>query len=461
MAILDKNGNPYPTALTRKFPSSRVGTRNWDRITRGLEVSPEWIVGALDRAERGQMKDLVLLNRRMEERFPAYAGAMGQLKEPIKQAELRVEPASKTKKDREMADVVRRVLDSDDFHLAKPDMLDSIGVGFSIMGQRWAESGKHFVPVAWKHFRPELFVWEEEGTVPHFNLGTTTEPLDYGRWMTHVSRIRSGLPINGGLSRSVAMFYMFYSNAWLSYAALASIFGLPLRTGQYPDDAEPEDIEELRDALLEMGSDAVALFKQGMEIEVLKDASGNSGTNNFFNDYIDLLEKQVLIAVLGQNMTSLNNGSRAQAEVGERGKDLQVRAIAFGLGASWRHDVVGPIVELNIGPGHPLPKVYLDLEDGEDIGRLANGLAPLIDRGLKIRVADLLDRCGFSVPEGMPEDLEMHPDGESSASGDAKELGRVVMQICEVLDSGDQMRTAKKRIGKLVEAVGYSLKDAA
>ncbi len=440
------------------------GRSVWDRLTLGVDMTPQWIISALDRGERGEMRDLMLLNRRMEERLPGYAGAMGQLKYPLTQCEVRVQAASDDPRDVDLANAIEHVLKSDAFQLAKPDMLDALGVGYSLTEQRWGDVGEAFVPVAWQYVRPDLVRWAADGTTPELDLGMGRRAkLGHGRWIPHISRVRSGLPINGGMGRSVAMFYLFYVQAWLSLAAFARIFGLPLRTATYPPGTSPEDIAILEQALHQMGTEAVALMKEGMKFVIERaNASGNAGSDQFFANYIKLIEEQVLMAVLGQTMTSQNGSSLAQAEVHERGKDLQIRALAFQISASWRAHLVRPIVDLNLGPDRPAPQVWLDVEDGDDIKALADGLVKLIDRGLPVKAVEIYDRCGLQRPENVPDDLTLVPLGSWAVSGDAandksEAMGRALAMVAEQLNTGRDVRQIQAAMRPVLAPLGYTI----
>lgn len=442
----------------------------WDRITLGVDASPQWVVQALDRAERGDMTDFVLLNRRMEERLPGYAGALGQLKFPLTQAEVRIKEVGSSGPEKKMADDLRRILDSDGFHLAKPDMLDALGVGYSVVEQRWGSVGSILAPVQWQPVRPDIIRWGPYGT-PELEVGLgDRRPLKHGRWIVHVSKIRSGMTNNLGLGRGVAMFYLFYNRCMTSYMAMADIFGLPSRLGKYPAHASAEDIEVLREALHSLGSEAVALIKDGMQIELLRaNASGNAGSDRFFYDYAMLIEDQVIKLVLGQSMTSSNGGgSLAKAEVAERGKDAQVRALAFQLSAAWRASVVRPFIDINYGTHIEAPHVWLDVEDGDDIKVLAEGLVKLVDRGLPVLAADILDRCGLPIPRDLPDGLLLHPLGGAETSQEvertkakAEQASRLLKMVCEAIDGETRLRDVIRTVGPELAAAGYELKAAA
>jgi phage gp29-like protein len=273
--------------------------------------------------------------------------------------------------------------------------------------------------------------------------------------------------MNGGMGRSVAMFYLFYVQAWLSLAAFARIFGLPLRTATFEDGASAEDMAILERALHSMGSEAVALLKKGMTFKIERaNASGNAGSDQFFASYIKLIEESVQMAVLGQTMTSQNGGgSLAKAEVGERSKDMQVRALAFQLSATIRASIVRPMVDLNLGPDRPAPDVWLDVEDGDDIKLLADGLVKLIDRGLPVRAVEVLDRCGLQRPEGMPEDLVLVPLGSwatgnkaaNDTEDDASSMARALANVVEQLNGGRDLRVVCDALAPVLGPLGYKV----
>ena len=60
--------------------------------------------------------------------------------------------------------------------------------------------------------------------------GLSLEPY---KFITHVPRLKSGIPIRGGLARVVVWAWMFKTYGIKDWMAFAEVFGMSLRVGTY------------------------------------------------------------------------------------------------------------------------------------------------------------------------------------------------------------------------------------
>lgn len=87
------------------------------------------------------------------------------------------------------------------------------------------------------------------------------------KFIVHLPRIRSGLPIRGGLARLAAVGYMCKAWTWKDWMGFADIFGMPMRVGRYGPSASKDDINTLMSAVANLGSDAAAVIPDSMKID--------------------------------------------------------------------------------------------------------------------------------------------------------------------------------------------------
>jgi phage gp29-like protein len=216
------------------------------------------------------------------------------------------------------------------------------------------------------------------------------------RLIIHRPRLKSGLPIRGGVARLVAVSYMCKSFALKDWMRFAELFGMPLRIGRYGPGAKPDDIAVLRRAVAQLAADAAAILPEGMKIEFEEIANADGGAE-LFEKLAEWLDKQISKAVLGQTMTTDDGSSQSQANVhNEVRKDI-LKADAKQLAATVNH-LVRIFIDLNYGPQQKYPRVVLQVTEPEDLKALADALTPFIDRGLQVEASAILDKFGLAAP---------------------------------------------------------------
>lgn len=407
-----------------RFRSGR--TTGWVNITDGTQVDPEWISSAIRSMERGDHRSYALFAERIKERFIPFMSAVGELSDGLG-GEFRLKPASQSRDDRKISEAVYRVVKGDAFQLALTDLRDAMPVGWSNLEMQWdVDSEGRFVPMRFLKVPSDAIKFADDGCTPMILApGWQYEPLEWGRFISHVSRLRSGLPVNVGMAKSCAYLYMFESFAWSAWSGYLERFGHPFVTATHRKGAAPEEIAALEDAVATLTAEGSLVYEDTMGIKILEHVAASGNANGAgFRDFIAAVGKQTRVAVLGVDMTDTSSGSRALGEVLERKVEARKRTIAFQESATLRRDLVRAIMAVNFEGGavRPAPYLHLDIEDNADMKELAEGLGPLIDRGAQVRVAEVLDRCGLPIPEGMDEALLMYPLNSQAAmqnAGDA------------------------------------------
>lgn len=75
---------------------------------------------------------------------------------------------------------------------------------------------------------------------------------------------------------------------------------MPVRIGRYGNAASDDDIELLKEAVTNLGSDAAAVLHESMRIEFASAAKGNNGTE-IFERLADFFNKTLSKIVLGRS----------------------------------------------------------------------------------------------------------------------------------------------------------------
>ncbi|MDF3931386.1 DUF935 domain-containing protein [Pseudomonas citronellolis] len=415
--ILDASGRPFPKVdiLQEVVHASVTGVNQaWSTDTVSTSLDPARLRAILNAAATGDARDYLTLAEEMEEKDPHYAAVLGTRKRAVSGLPISVEAASAQPHDEELADVVRQLVELPEFGDMLDDLLDAIGKGYSVVEPLWEYRDGKFWPKSYEHRDPRWFQFDRVTgkrlqLLDSTGLGTELPP---GRLLIHRPRLKSGLPIRGGVARLVAVSYMCKSFTLKDWMRFAELYGMPLRIGRYGPGAKPDDIAVLRRAVAQLAADAAAILPEGMKIDFVEIANAAGGAE-LFEKLAEWLDKQISKAVLGQTMTTDDGSSQSQANVhNEVRKDI-LKADAKQLAATVNH-LVRIFIDLNYGPQKVYPKVVLQVTEPEDLKALADALTPFIDRGLKVESSAILDKFGLSAPEDGAEVLRAK-DGAPAA----------------------------------------------
>ena len=374
-------------------------------------LTPERLAAVLTGAVEGDMEDYLVLAEEMEERDLHYSSQLRTRKLAVSGLEPVVEAASDDKKDIELADEIRTLVSEAAFSDMLFDLLDGLGKGFSVVEVIWASENGRWLPKDYRWADPRFFRFDRETgrTLRHYDPsqsidGVELEPYKY---LVHMPRVKSGLPVRNGLARLSAAMYMLKGYTLKDWWAFAEVFGMPIRVGKYGPNATDEEIGTLVNAIANIASDAGAAIPESMQLELIETAKGNGG-DTLFENMAQWADSQISKGVLGQTMTADNGSSQSQANVhNEVRGDIQrddARQLANSL-----QTLVRWVIDLNHGPQEHYPRIRLPVIEAEDLKALADALAPMVDRGLKIEASAVRDRFGFSDPDEKSELL--HPQG--------------------------------------------------
>jgi len=415
-------------ALTEEIAApTLMGIRSvWSFASAANNLSPARLATILSNAADGNAWDYLTLAEEMEEREPHYASVLGTRKRAVSGIEPTVEAASESPEDMKIAAAVRELTRKPEFGEAVDDLLDGLGKGFSTVEIVW-DKGVSWIPTyRWRD--PRFFVFDQEDgrtlrlmDERHHN-GIALPPF---KFIIHTPRIKSGIPIRGGLARLAAASYMCKSFTLKDWMAFAEIFGMPLRLGRYNSNATQKDIETLIKAVANIGSDAAAVLPDTMRIDFQETAKG-AGGHELFLKLAEWLDRQVSKAVLGQTASSEGTPGKlgnddAQDDVR---KDI-LKADAKALANTLNRDLVKPFVDINFGKQEAYPRIMLAVHEPEDIKALTDALEKLVPLGLKVPAAWARDKLG--VPDPKP-DAELlgapTPTADNAAKGANKALNR-------------------------------------
>jgi len=448
-------------------------------------LTPARLTGLLRDAEHGDAIAYLELAEEMEEKDLHYLSVLGTRKRAVAQLEITVESASDERQDVDNAELVRDWLRREELEDELFDILDAIGKGFSVTEIIWETSAKQWWPARLKHRDPRWFEFDrEDGETLYLREASGPEPLRPFKYVQHVSKAKSGIPIRGGIARAAAWAYLFKNYDLKDWVTYIEVHGQPLRVGKYHTGATEADKEVLLRAVANIGSDAAAIIPQNMLIEFVE-AAKQGGATDLYEKLADWLDRQVSKAVLGQTLTTeVSSGSLAAAKVHEDVRRDIMRSDARQLAATINRDLVRPLIDLNRGLQENYPRIVIGLPSNIDMKQYAEAVGQLVDRGMKVEQsvvrdklglpepepdADLLTPPGHVAPEALPSFHSARPARVARHSADQIDrlvdevsgeweevVGPMVAPVRELLADAGSLEEARDRLAELIATMDTS-----
>ena len=411
MSIVDLHGKPYKKeVLTKEIAAPTLtGIRTLWHQTVASGLTPVRLANLLMAAAEGDHNAYLTLAEEMEERDMHYASELGKRKLAVSRLPISVESYSDSAYDKKLADAIRSMIRRPGFRGLLKDSLDGLGKGFSATEIVWSH-GQQWAPKSYEWRDPRFFQFDQVSGKElrlrdEADLVNGIELAPY-KYIVHVPKIKSGIPIRGGLARLAAWAYMCKAYTIKDWLAFAEVFGMPLRMGKYRSGADEADINVLKMAVANLGTDAAAVFPEGMTIEFQEAAK--TGSAQFFKILAEYLDDQISKGILGQTASSSGTPGKLgneelQAEVRDDIRDDDAEQLEETL----QRDLIIPFIDLNYGPQENYPCLQLRAIKPENITALTAALKELVPLGLKVEQSVIRDKIGLPDPDqnAKPEDL--------------------------------------------------------
>lgn len=391
----------------------------WSTASAVSGLTPDRLAAILRQADQGDMDALLTLAEEMEERDPHYGSVLATRKLAVLGLDRRVAWAS-GQEDHPLAEEIQEacqgLIEAPEFDDLLEHLLDALGKPYAAPEILW-DTTSQWRPRAYEHRDPRWFQFDRE-TGRELRLKESGHadgmPLPPFKFAVHTFGRKSGLPARLGLARLVAFSFVCKLYGLKDWMAYAEIFGIPLRLGKYDAAAKPEDVEVLKRAVFNLGSDAAAVIPQAMTIE-FPTASGGVGNADLFERLVTFVDNQISKAVLGQTGTTdmQKGGGYAQASVLNEVRGDLLKADARSLGKTTTRAVLEPFVAFNWGPDAPVPRVELVVEEPEDVKVLGEALERLVPLGLKVGQAEVRKKLRLSEPAA--DDELLTPPAQAAA----------------------------------------------
>lgn len=416
--LLDQYGNPIDLAALKEeqaAPTTR-GIRRPQANEQAAGLTPQKLARILRESVDGDPEAYLALAEDMEERDLHYAGVLGTRKTQVSGLPVEVTAASDEARDIEIADFVRGFVERDEFETELFDILDALGKGFSATEIIWETSEKQWMPKALKWRDPTWFDFDpnDRETILLKDV-SGNQPLKPFSWIVHNAKVKSGLPIRGGIARGVTWAFLFKSFTMKDWAIFCEAYGQPLRLGKYGEGASETDKDILLRAVSNIGVDYAAIVPASMTVEFIK--AEVNGSQALYESRANFLDRQVSKLVLGQTgTTDAIAGGHAVGKIHDKVREDIERSDAKQLSATINRDLIITLCQLNFGPLRKYPKVRIGRPDEIDVDKLVSNVVKLVPLGLKVGMSTMRDKIGLPDPDKDEEILRPNAFSQESDS---------------------------------------------
>lgn len=407
--LLDQYGRP----IERKVLTEEISAPTFGGVRSPISgypadgLNPLRLASILREADMGDPVRFLELAETIEERDPHYVGVLGTRKRSVSQIDITVKAGGNSAAEEEHAQMVRDWLDRDELTDEIFDILDAVGKGYSFTEIIWDTSAGQWMPKRLEYRDPRWFRFARHDLATPMMLDNHGQEIALPGFKFIFARMKakSGLALRSGLARAAAWGWMFKAYTQRDWAIFTQTYGQPLRVGKYGQGASKEDRDTLFRAVANIAGDCAAIIPESMQIEFIQ--TGNLGAaHQLYMERAEWLDKQISKAVLGQTATTdaVTGGLGSGKEHREVQEDIE-RADCKALQSILNRDLVRPWIDLEYGPQKTYPRIVIGRPEEEDLKAFSDAVGPLIDRGLKVKAAEVHAKFGLSTPDETDEIL--------------------------------------------------------
>lgn len=397
--ILGPDGLPIrKQVLSREVASPTIaGVRRVHEERVATHLTPEKLGTVLRSAAEGNGRDYLTLCEEIQERYLHYASQIQTRRLAIESVEPTVEAAEGI--DPKIVDFVKELVDDGNLIDAMGDLTDGIPKGYAASEIMWEYERGRLRPVEFIE-RDQRFFQFDRLSLRELRLAVDGsiegEALPPAKFLRHLPRIKTGIPLRRGLARAAAWAFMIQSFGLQDWAGFSEVYGMPLRVGKYHAGASEGDKRTLLRAVAAIANDAAAIIPDGMSID-FHSVAGSHG-EAVFSGLLEYCDKQISKLVVGQTMTSDDGSSQSQAKVHNEVRLDILRADCRQLAHTVTRDLVEYAVAMNFGPQDVYPQVKMPVPDPEDLDALTKNVVSLVPFGLRVGEREIREKFGLSEP---------------------------------------------------------------
>jgi phage gp29-like protein len=391
---------PLKRPETREIASVSIRDRWSSYPSAGL--TPARLAAIFRQADFGDLRAQAELFEEMEEKDAHLSSVLQTRRLSVLGLETQVEEASESTEDKKIAEFCREALEDLELEDLFTHLLGAVGAGYAAAESIWENGAKALIR-GFNLIHPKniSFVNSLAPLVITDDNYQGVEPKPF-QLVYHRAAAKSGHDTRNGVLRVCAYMYLFKNYSLKDWVVFNEIFGMPLRLGKYDPSATPADREALRAAISSLGSDAAGIISKSTEIEFVEASSRLSGTTNPYQVMIEMCNREISKAVLGQTLTSDSapgSGTLAGNAHENVRQDL-LEADAEMLAETIREQIIRPLVGFNFGWDKPVPKFALPIQDSPDLKLDSEVCKNLDGIGVPIPLSHIYEHFGIPEPKG-------------------------------------------------------------
>ncbi|MDM7320244.1 MAG: DUF935 family protein [Fervidobacterium sp.] len=372
---------------------SRVAFRDYIKLT------PSRVAEIINYADQGYLADFAIAADDVKERDLHYKSVLQTRIMSVASLEWTLEITDKSSQGKKIYEFVYDVLKKLNLFEAFTHLLDAIAKGWSVAEIVWDTSGKLYVPAELKPVDASLFMYKDG----KFLIDDGKEGIEIPQYKAIIHRYSLSTKVAGGVARNVLWAWVFKSFVLRDWARFLELFAQPIRIGKYHAGATQEDVNVLKQAVFNLGSDAAAVIPAEMAIEFVE-AGGKASSGELYHKLIQYIDKQVSKVVLGQTMTVDEGSSYAQAKIHQEVRYDLLKADATSLAQTIQKQLIEPLVEINFGKEAQAPVFKFIVAEPEDQQAFVDNITKLVQIG--VEVPHQWIRAKLGIPE--PTEVEEH-----------------------------------------------------
>lgn len=341
------------------------------------------------------------------------------------------------------AELVRKCLNLINLDRLTEDLLDAVLKGYSVAEIMWGydENEKIIRPIEIRSRKPQRFIFKQTENDCELRLLTLDSPIDgievpERKFIVFTYDRRFDNPYGFGLGNSLFWPVLFKRKGITFWLTFCDKFGSPTSVGKYPASASDSERATLREALEAIANDYGIIVPEGMEVSLLEASKTSTDTYEKLARFMDEQISEIVLGETGSTNQSNGGGSRARDQVGNEIRLETAKADADMLCQVLNDSLVRWIVELNM-PGAPLPKLWRDFEEGEDLKEKAGRDNILAGMGVKFTKEYFKENYNlrdedFELSEDNGKDKAAFPDLKEFAGENAVEIATDTLEAQEL-----------------------------
>lgn len=409
MTLFDQFGRPIKKAKAperRPLAAAPILDTWREYVTSGL--TPQRLATIFKEADAGDIRRQAELFEQMEEKDGHLVGEKGKRENAILDVEFKVRPASEDSRDVKVAEFVEEYLDNlTDYEDILVSLQDAVGKGYSGLEMDWDVSEGQALPNVFEFLEQKRFLFtDSKGYLRRAPfLLTDNDPMgiEIPAWkvLFHKYGGKSGHPTRSGIYRVCAWMFLFKNYSIKDWVTFCEIYGMPLRLGKYDTGSSDEDKDALIAAISSLGSDAAGIISKSTEIEFIENIKGKA-SGDLYKALAEFANRENSKAILGQTLSAEvgDKGSYAAAKTHNEVRIDLLKADSRAIAATFRHQLIRPIVGFNFGWDTPCPGYEAVWEEAEDLNKKAEWMGHLLDREVTMSVSFVRKEFNIPEPEG-------------------------------------------------------------